>query len=57
MRLVLAVAAILLFLCRLVPLVSIKSDIQVIVLVLCFGFSFSIFGFAAILEQLSRLQV
>jgi hypothetical protein len=57
MRLVLAVAAILLFLCGLVPLASIKSDFQVIVPVLCFGFSFSILGLAAILEQLSRLQV
>ena len=55
MRLVLAVAAVLLFLCGLVPLASIKSDFQVIVPVLCFGFSFSILGLAAILEQPSRL--
>jgi hypothetical protein len=57
MRWVLATGSILLFLSGLVVLVSIKSDIQVIVAVLCFGFSFSILGLAAILEQLSRRQI
>jgi hypothetical protein len=49
----LGIASILLFLCGLVAVASIKSDIQVIVAVLCFGFSFSILGLAAILERLS----
>jgi hypothetical protein len=57
MRWVLAIGAILLFLSGLVALASIRSDIQVIVAVLCFGFSFSILGLAAILEQLSRRQI
>ena len=57
MRWVLATGAILLFLAGLVAVASIKSDIQVIVAVLCFGFSFSILGLAAILEQLSRRQI
>jgi hypothetical protein len=56
MRWVLGIAAILLFLAGLVAVASIKSDIQVIVAVLCFGFSFSILGLAAILEQLQRRQ-
>jgi hypothetical protein len=54
MRWVLGTGAILLFLAGLVAVASIKSDIQVIVAVLCFGFSFSILGLAAILEQLRR---
>jgi hypothetical protein len=56
MRWALGTGAILLFLAGLVSLASIKSDIQVIVAVLCFGFSFSILGLAAILEQLSKRQ-
>jgi len=57
MRWVLATGAILLFLEGLISLPSIKSDIQVVVAVLCFGFSFSILGLAAILEQLRKRQI
>jgi hypothetical protein len=53
MKWILGVASILLFLCGLVAVASIKSDIQVIAAILCFGFSFSILGLAAILERLS----
>jgi hypothetical protein len=56
MRWALGTGAILLFLAGLVSLASIKSDIQVIVAVLCSGFSLSILGIAAILEQLSKRQ-
>jgi hypothetical protein len=44
MKWILAAGAILLFLAGLVAVASIRSDIQVIVAVLCFGFSFSIMG-------------
>jgi hypothetical protein len=54
MKWILATGAILLFLAGLVAVASIRSDIQVSVAVLCFGFSFSIMGLGAILEQLSR---
>jgi hypothetical protein len=57
MRWVLGIAAILLFLCGIFAIASIRSDIQIIVAVLCFGFSFSILGLAAILEQLAKRQV
>lgn len=57
MRWVLGIAAILLFLCGIFAIASIRSDIQFIVAVLCFGFSFSILGLAAILEQLAKRQV
>jgi hypothetical protein len=56
MRWILVVAAILLFLWGIVAVASIRSDIQVIVAVLCFGFSFSIIGLASILEQLAKRQ-
>jgi hypothetical protein len=46
-----------LFLSDIFAVASIRSDIQVIVAVLCFGFSFSIMGLAAILEQLAKRQV
>jgi hypothetical protein len=54
MRWILAAASILLFVGGIVAVANTKSDIQVIVAVLCFGFSFSILGLAAILERLSR---
>jgi hypothetical protein len=55
MRWVLAAGSILLFLGGLVAVANAKSDIQIIVAVLCFGFSFSILGLASILERLNRL--
>jgi hypothetical protein len=54
MKWILGIGSILLFLCGLIAVANTKSDIQVIVAVLCFGFSFSILGLAAILERLSR---
>ena len=56
MKWILGIGAILLFLAGFVAVASIKSDIQVIVAVLCFGFSFSIMGLAAILEEISKRQ-
>jgi hypothetical protein len=53
-RIVLAIGAILLFVCGLFTLGHIVSDIQVIVAVLCFGFSFSVLGLAAIVDRLNR---
>ena len=57
MKWVLAIAGILLFLLGLVAVISVKSDIQIILVVLCFGFSSSIIGQAAILDRLSSRQV
>jgi hypothetical protein len=53
MHWILRVPSILLFLYGLVAAASIRSDIQVIAAILCFGFSFSILGLAEILERLS----
>ncbi|HYU11425.1 MAG TPA: hypothetical protein VEK82_02540 [Stellaceae bacterium] len=54
MKWFLAIIGILFILFGLVAVASIKSDIQVIVAVLCFGFAFMILGQAAIIEQLKH---
>jgi len=56
MRWLLAVIGVLFIGFGVVSVAAIRSDIQVILAVLCFGFGFMIWGQAAVIEQLQRAR-